>query len=202
MQNAQKIETQTIPVVVDRYVASTIFGFLLECINGRNIYLQQSVFTGLLNNQISNKILNLYDDPLLPGSAGARPFDAEGIPCRKNILLENGQLKNYLLNTYSANKLQMKVNGLGSGVSNLILMKGTHTEQDIIKSIKKGLYLLKTIGQGTDPTTGGFSKGAYGIMIENGELTYPVSEITISCNIQEMLNGISIIANNPDTRKR
>ena len=201
MIGAKKIPTQTIPVIIDTNVASSVISFMLECINGRNIYMNQSVFTGQINKQIANTSINIYDDPLIPGSPAARPFDSEGIPCRKNIIVENGILKNYILNTYSAKKLNMKVNGLGSGTSNLFLEKGKYSDIDLIKSIDKGLLLLKTLGQGTDATNGGFSKGAYGIMIEKGELTHPVSEITISSNIKNMMLGISKVANNPNERK-
>jgi PmbA protein len=201
MQGAKKIPTQTVPVIVDRYTANAVFGFLMQCINGRNVYMQQSVFTGKLNEQIANKNITMFDDPLIPGSPAARPFDSEGIPCRKNMLIENGVLKNYILNTYSANKLGLKVNGLASGTSNLFLQEGTHSEADLIKSVDKGLLLLRTLGQGTDPTTGGYSRGAYGIWIEKGELTHPVSEVTISSNLRDMMMGINMIANNADKRK-
>jgi PmbA protein len=201
MQGAKKIPTQTVPVIVDRYTAGAVFYFLLQCINGRNIYMHQSVFTGKLNEQIANKNVTLFDEPLIPESPAARPFDSEGIPCRKNIIIENGVLKNYLLNTYSAKKLGLKVNGFASGTSNLFLQAGKHSEADLIKSVDKGLLLLKTIGQGTDATNGGFSKGAYGIWIEKGELTHPVSEVTISSNLKDMLMGINMVANNPDKRQ-
>jgi PmbA protein len=201
MLNAKKVPTQTVPVIIDRYVAGAVFGFMLECLSGRNVYMQQSVFAGKLNQQIANKIVNIYDNPLIPNSPAARPFDAEGIPCRENKLIENGILKNYILSTYSAKKLGLKVNGLASGTSNLFLEAGKYSEQELIKSVDKGFLLLQTLGQGTDATNGGFSKGAYGMWIENGELSYPVSEVTISSNIADMLNGITMIANNADTRK-
>ena len=201
MQGAKKIPTQTVPVIIDRYAASAVFGFFRECINGRNIYMQQSIFAGKLNEQIANKNITLFDDPLIPASPAARPFDGEGIPCRKNIIIENGVLKNYILNTYSAKKLGLKVNGFASGTSNLFLQEGKHSEADLIKSVDKGLLLLRTMGQGTDATNGGFSKGAYGIWIEKGELTHPVSEVTISSNLKDMLMGINMVANNPDKRK-
>jgi PmbA protein len=154
-----------------------------------------------LNEQIANKNIILFDDPLIPESPAARPFDSEGIPCRKNIIIENGVLKNYILNTYSAKKLGLKVNGFASGTSNLFLQEGNHSEADLIKSVDKGLLLLRTMGQGTDATNGGFSKGAYGIWIEKGELTHPVSEVTISSNIKDMLMGINMVADNADKRK-
>lgn len=200
MQGAKKIPTQTVPVIVDRYTAGAVFGFLIGCINGRNIYMQQSLFAGKLNEQIASENVTLFDDPLIPASPAARPFDSEGIPCRKNMIIENGVLKNYLLNTYSAHKLGLRVNGFASGTSNLFLQEGKHTEAELIKSVDKGLLLLRTMGQGTDATTGGFSKGAYGIWIEKGELTHPVSEITISSNLRDMLMGISMVADNADNR--
>ena len=200
MMGAKKIPTQTIPVIIDTNISRAVIGFMLECINGRNIYMNQSIFTGQLDKQIANVGINIYDDPLIPGSPAARPFDSEGIPGRKNIIIEKGVLKNYILNTYSAKKLNMKVNGLASGTSNLFLEKGKYSENDLIKSVDKGLLLLKTLGQGTDATNGGFSKGAYGLMIEKGEISHPVSEITISSNIKDMMMNISKVANNPNER--
>ena len=201
MLDARKIETQTLPVLVDRYVSGQIIGFLLQCINGRNIYTNQSLFTGKLGEQIANSNLTLYDEPLLPGALGSRAFDSEGIPCRHNLLIDKGVLSNYILNTYTSHKLRLPVNGMASGTSNLIMGPGKYQENDLIQSIDKGILLLDTIGQGTDTTTGGFSKGAFGIMIENGKLTYPVSEITISSSIDKMLMGIDKIGNNADERK-
>ena len=201
MIGAKKIPTQTIPVIINTNIASSVINFMLECINGRNIYMNQSIFTGQIEKQIANSCINIYDDPLIPGSPAARPFDSEGVPCRKNTIIEKGILKNYILNTYSAKKLNMKVNGLASGTSNLFLEKGNYSENDLIKSIDKGFLLLKTLGQGTDATNGGFSKGAYGMLIEKGELSHPVSEITISSNLKDMLMNISKVANNPNERR-
>ena len=201
LQNSKKVPTQTEPVIVDRYIAPAIIGFMLQCLNGRNVFMKQSIFADKLNEKIANKNVTLIDDPLIVGGPATRPFDSEGIPARKNTIIRNGVLENYLLSTYSAKKLGLKPNGFASGTSNLILETGKYSENDLIKSVSKGLLLLKTLGQGTNTTTGDFSKGAYGIWIENGELTYPVSEITISSNIVNMLNGIEMIANNPDKKK-
>ncbi|NLJ14766.1 MAG: TldD/PmbA family protein [Ignavibacteria bacterium] len=201
LQNAKKIPTQTVPIIVDRYIAPAITGFLLECLVGRNIYMQESVFAGKLNEKIANSNITLFDNPLIVGGPASRPFDSEGVPARKNMIIEKGILKNYLLNTYSAKKLGLKNNGFASGTSNVILENGEHTEEDLIKSVDKGLLLLKTLGQGTTTTSGDFSKGAYGIWIENGELSYPVSEITISGNIVNMLKDIEMLADNADEKR-
>lgn len=201
LQNAKKINTQTVPVIIDRYISSTVIGFLLQCLNGRNIYMQQSVFAGKLGQKIASDLVTIVDDPLIIAGPASRPFDAEGTPARKNTIIKKGVLENYLLSTYSAKKLGLKNNGFASGTSNLIFEKGQSSEQDIIKSVDKGLLLLKTLGQGTTTTTGDFSKGAYGLWIEKGEIVHPVSEITISSNITNMLNGIEMVANNPDTKR-
>lgn len=201
LQNAKKINTQTVPIIIDRYISSSIIGFMLQCLNGRNVYMHQSVFAGKLGQKIASELVTIVDDPLIVAGAGSRPFDAEGIPARKNIIINKGILENYLLSTYSAKKLGLKNNGFASGTSNLIFNKGTYSEEDIIKSVDKGLLLLKTLGQGTVTTTGDFSKGAYGLWIENGEIVHPVSEVTISSNITNMLNGIEMVANNPDNKR-
>lgn len=200
MLGARKIPTQICPIIVDRYAAGSIFGFFLECINGRNVFMKQSIFSEMLDKKIAVPI-TLYDNPLIPNAPASSPFDAEGTPTQYNNIIENGILKNYILNTYSAKKLNLQTNGLASGVTNLILTPQKHSVSELIKSIDKGLLLLKTIGQGTDTTTGDFSKGAYGMWIEKGEIAFPVNEITISGNIKEMLSGI-VVANNPDERKK
>jgi PmbA protein len=124
---------------------------------------------------------------------GTKPFDGEGVPIRKNIVIDQGVLKTYLMDTYSARKLKMKSTGNASGPNNFYLEKGSHSPEEIIKSVDNGLLLTGTMGQGTNPVTGDFSRGAFGLWIEKDKIAYPVSEITISGNLTQMLNDIDMI---------
>lgn len=197
---AKKVETQVVPIVFDPQMSQMLFGFLLQCISGSAIYMKQSFLVDKINQSIASKMLNIIDDPTIPGGAGSRPFDGEGVPMSKMAIVENGVLKNYLLDTYSAKKLGMKSNGHASGISNCYIAPGNVSPEEIIKSVKKGLYLTNTIGQGTVPTSGDISKGAYGLWIENGKLTYPVAEVTFTGTLSEMLNNIDMIGNDLNMR--
>jgi PmbA protein len=131
----------------------------------------------------------------MPGGIGTRPFDAEGVPTRKTVVMEKGVLKSYLMDTYAGRKLKMKSTGNASGSTNLYLAAGMSTPEEIIKSVDKGLFLTGTIGFGLVPTTGDISRGAFGLWIEKGEITFPVSEITISGNLGQILQGIQKVGN-------
>lgn len=197
LMNAQKIETQSVPLVLEPEMSASILGFLLQCITGGSIYMKQSFLVDKLNTKIAADILNIVDDPTIPGAPGSRPWDGEGTIMKRTPIIENGVLKTYLLDSYSARKLKMQTTGHASGISNLIVQPGKYSQEEIIKSVKKGLYLTRTIGQGTVPTTGDISKGAFGIWIEDGKLTHPVSEITFTGKLGDILNNIEMIGNDP-----
>lgn len=192
---ARKVKSQIVPVVFDSEIAGSLMAFLLSCLKGNAIYMQQSFLVDKLNKQVANSQLTLIDDPLMPNLVGTRPWDSEGVASKKTPIIENGVLKNYLLDTYSAKKLNMASTGHSGGISNCYVQPGKHSPEEIVKSVKNGLYLTKTIGQGTVPTSGDISKGAFGIWIEDGKFAYPVDEITFTGNLGEMLNNIDMIGN-------
>lgn len=200
MMNAKKIKTQNVPIILEpEMTSSMLVGFLIECLSGGNIYMQRSFLAGKLGEKIAGDGITLVDNALVPGGRGTTPFDGDGVPGRKLSIIEKGVLKNYFLSNYSAKKLKMKPTG--PAPTNLSLVHGKHSQEDIIKSVDKGLLLCSTIGQGTVATSGDISKGAYGIWIEKGELTYPVSEVTISGNLGKMLQDIEMVGNDPDRRQ-
>ena len=138
------------------------------------------------------------------GGFGTSPFDGEGLPTRRTVLVENGILKNYVMNTYTARKLGMTSTGNASrslasnpgiGAGNFFLQPGTLTPEQIIGDVKNGLYVTETMGFGVNLVTGDYSQGAAGLWIENGELAYPVEEITIAGNLKDMYRNISAIGN-------
>jgi len=191
----KKIESQNVPVVFEPPMTAGLLNFFATCVSGNSIYLKQSFLAGKIGEKVGNDLVNIIDDGLMPGALGTELFDGEGVPLRKTVLIEKGTLKNYLLDTYSAKKLKMKTTGNSGGPNNLYFAAGSSTQEQIIKSVDKGLFLIGTIGFGEVPTTGDISRGAFGIWIEKGELTYPVAEITISGNLAQLLQGIQMVGN-------
>lgn len=193
--NARKIETQKVPVIFERPMTSMLLGFLASCLNGHSIYMKQSFFTGKLGKKIAGDNVTILDNGLIKGAIGSRPFDREGVATRQLTIIEKGLLNSYILDTYSSKKLGLKSTGHASGVTNFYLENGNSSPNEIIKSTEKGLLLTRTIGQGTNPTTGDLSRGAFGLWIENGEIAYPVAEITISGNLGDIINNIEMVGN-------
>ncbi len=206
---ADKIETGDLPIVFDRDAARAILGLLLGVISGGAIYRKSSYLLGREGTQVASPLVNLSDDPLIPRAPGSRPYDGDGLASRKNIVVEDGILKTYLLDTYSARKLGRKSNGCASrGVggsphvssSNFLMPNGKTPKDDLIKGVSRGLYVTSMMGFGFNAVTGDFSRGAEGFLIENGKLGRPVGEITISANLDDILKRIDAIGDDLDIR--
>jgi PmbA protein len=206
---ARKIASTSVPLVFDSETARSLLDNIFDAVNGDAIYRQSSFLEGKLGQKIAAENITVVDDGTMPGGFGTSPFDGEGVPSRRTVVIEKGVLKSYLLNTYTAKKLGLKTTGNAArslagtpsiGYGNFFLEKGTRTPEQIIGDIKQGLYVVDLIGFGVNLVTGDFSRGATGIWIENGELTYPVEEITVAGNLKEMLNNISEIGNDLEFR--
>src|SRR5882724_7039921 len=201
---ARKIASTQVPVILDPLVAGSILDNIFDAVNGDAIYRQSSFLAGKLGEKIAASNVTVVDDGTIPGGFGTEPFDGEGVPTQRTMVIENGVLKSYLLNTYTAKKLGLKTTGSASrglagnpgiGAGNFFLQKGARTPKQIIGDVKQGLYVTQFLGFGVNMVTGDFSRGASGLWIENGELTFPVEEITVAGNLKEMLNNISEIGN-------
>lgn len=193
--NPRKVKTQNVPVILEPSMTQSLLSFLYQCVNGSAIYMNQSFLVNKLNQQIADSKITIVDNGLIAGAPGTKPFDGEGVPIRKNVVIENGVLKTYLTDAYSARKLEMQSTGNASGANNFYLEKGNVTPEEMIKSVDNGLLLTGTMGQGTNPVTGDFSRGAFGMWIENGAIAFPVAEITVSSNLAKMLNDIELVGN-------
>jgi PmbA protein len=190
-------------------VARSIIGSVFEAASGDAIWRQASFLAGKLGETICAPGVTIIDDNtmLLPtgvGGFGTSPFDGEGLPSLRTVVVEKGVLRNYLLNTYTARKLSMKSThnasrGLagtpGIGAGNLYLVPGTLTPEEIIAAIPAGLYVTSLMGFGVNLVTGDYSRGATGLWIENGELTHAVEEVTIAGKLAEMLRSVTAIGN-------
>jgi len=200
----RKIKTQKVPVIFEPTMTSWLLGFLFACVSGVSIYQKTSFLVDKLGERIGNDRVTVFDDGLMPGRLGTRPFDAEGVPSQKTLVVDKGILKNYLCNTYAARKLNLKSTGSSTGTavspSNFYLQAGKIPPEEIISSLEKGLILVRTLGHGLNPVTGDISRGAFGLWVEKGQIVYPVSEITISGNLGEILNNIEMVGNDLDFR--
>jgi PmbA protein len=206
---ARKVKTAKVPIIFDPQVSRSFLDSVFEAANGDAIYRGASFLTGKLGERVAVESLNVIDDGTIPGGFGTSPFDDEGVPTQRTPVIENGVLKSYLLNTYTARKLGMKTTGNASrglagnpfiGAGNFFLQPGTKTPQQILAEIREGLYLTEFLGFGINLVTGDFSRGASGMWIANGELTYPVEEITVAGNLRDMLNNVVDIGNDLEFR--
>jgi PmbA protein len=206
---AKKVETQRVPVIFEPRTARSLLSNIFEAVHGESIYRQASFLAGKLGEKVACEQLTVVDDGTIPGLFGTSPFDDEGVPSRRTTIVENGVLRNYLLNTYTARKLGMKTTGnasrgltgnAGIGHGNLFIEKGSRSPEEIIASVPNGFYVTELIGFGVNVVTGDYSRGAAGMWIRNGELAYPVSEVTIAGNLQEMLRNIVAIGSDLEFR--
>jgi PmbA protein len=200
---ARKIPTQEVPVVFDPEMAASLLRTLAGAVSGTSIYRGSSFLLNRLRQQVAAEAVTVIDDGTIPGALGSRPFDGEGLPTRRTVVVEHGVLQSYLLDTYCARRLGLTSTGnaardaagISVGAGNFYLVPGTYTPAEIIGSVKSGLYLTELIGFGVNLVTGDYSRGAVGLWIENGELTYPVEEITIAGNLNDMLRHIDMVGN-------
>ena len=179
-----------------------MLGHLCSALSGYALYKGASFLIGQLGQQIAPEFVTIYDDGRMPGGLGTRPFDGEGLPTRKQPVVERGRLKSYLLDTYSGKKLGLPSTGNASrsigespsaGPTNFYMVPGARSPEELIASVKRGLYVTDLIGFGINMVTGDYSRGASGFWIENGELAYPVEEITIASNLKQMYANIEAI---------
>jgi PmbA protein len=202
--NARKIRTQTVPVIFEPEMTGWLVGFLFACVSAVAVYQKTTFLAERLGERVGNEKITVIDDGLMPGRLGSRPFDSEGAPCRRTTIVEKGVLRQFLCNTYAGRKLNLpstgNSDGTGVGPNNFFLVPGTSTPREIIGSTEKGLLLIKTIGHGLNPVTGDISRGAFGLWVEGGEIIHPVSEVTISGNLEEMLNQVEVVGNDLDFR--
>jgi PmbA protein len=206
---AGKIESREMPVIFDPDAARSIVGLVAGCILGSAIWRRSSYLLDRLGTDVASSIVTIVDDPLIRRAPGSRAFDGEGLLSRRNVVVESGTLRSYLLDSYSGRKLGMESTasasrgasgGVGPSTSNFVLQPGTITREAIIADTKLGLYVTDMMGFGFNGVTGDFSRGASGFLVENGELTRPVSEVTISLNLDQLLKRIDAVANDLDLR--
>ena len=197
---AQRLPTMQAPVLFASDVATGIFGHLVAAISGGNIYRKSSFLLESLGKQILPDWLTITENPHILKGLASTPFDSEGVKTYQQNIVENGILQTYLLTQYSACKLGMKSTGHAGGIHNWHIAGQGDDFATLLKKMDRGLVVTELMGQGVNTVTGDYSRGASGFWVENGEIQYPVSEITIAGNLSEMFNNIVTIGNDIETR--
>ena len=192
--NPKKIKSEKLSLVFDKRISKNFLSNFANAISSSAISKGTTFLKNKINKQIFNKRIKIVDRGDLFKGNGSRYFDSEGVKVKNLDLVKDGILKDYLVDSYNGKKIDRKSNGRSSGTTNLYFENGNVSFKDLINSEKKLLYINETIGRGANLITGDYSVGASGIMIENGELTYPVSEITIAGNFIEMFKN-TVLAN-------
>ena len=206
---AVKVETRKVPVVFEPRTARAVVDHIFDAVHGGAVYRNESFLAGKLGERIASENLTVIDDGTIPGLFGTSPFDDEGVPTRRTVVIEEGVLRSYLLNTYTARKLGLKTTGnasrglagnAGVGNGNLYIEKGAATPEQLIAGIRDGFYVTELMGFGANIVTGDYSRGAAGLWIRNGELAFPVSEVTIAGTLQQMLLNLEAVGTDFEVR--
>jgi PmbA protein len=206
---ARKPQTMKAPAVFSPEAARQLIGLFVGCATGGALYRKSTYLVDKEGHKVASDLLHLVDDPFLRRGPGSRPFDDEGVRSRRQTVVEAGVLRTFLFDTYSGRKLGRKTTGSasrslagtpGASTSNLLMTPGKATPEELIADVKQGIYIEHLMGHGFNGVTGDFSKGAGGMWIENGKLTYPVEEATVSANFNDLLAAIDGVANDLDRR--
>jgi PmbA protein len=206
---ARKVPTCEAPVVFDPDAARSLLALFGGCVMGSAIWRKSSYLVGREGSMVASPLVTITDDPLVVRGPGSRPFDGEGLASRTNTVVEGGRLVTYLCDSYSARKLSRKSTasaargaggGVGASTTNFILLPTSRSAADIVSGTERGLYVTEMMGFGFNAVTGDFSRGAAGFWIEGGRLSYPVSEVTISLNLDELFKRIDAVGDDLDLR--
>ena len=182
-------------------VAAALWGTLIAAISGGNLFRKSSFLLDRLNSQVFPKFVSISEQPyMLKKGLGSAPFDDEGVTTQEKAVIQDGVLNTYLLGSYSARKLGMQTTGNAGGIHNMLVKSGPESFAHLLKKMHTGLVVTELMGHGTNIITGDYSHGAVGFWVENGEIAYPVEEITIAGNLLDMFMHIQGIANDIDPR--
>jgi PmbA protein len=206
---ARTVASCDVPVVFDPEASRAILGLLAGCVMGSSIWRKASYLVGREGTQVASSLITVVDDPLIPRAPGSRAFDGEGLASRRNVVVEGGVLQTYLCDSYSARKLGRASTAsagrggggsVGPSTTNFVLKPGSDSNEAIIRGTRRGLYVTEMMGFGFNAVTGDFSRGASGFWIEDGALAFPVSEVTISLNVDLLWKSIDAVGSDLDMR--
>jgi PmbA protein len=194
---SRKIPTRECAVLFESPLAAGLLGGFVQAVSGGALYRKSTFLVDSLGKQVFPEHIDVLEDPLVPRGKGSAPFDEEGVRTMARKVVHDGRVAGYFLSSYSARKLGMKTTGNAGGSHNLTLVsRNTQADDDLPAMLRKlgtGLFVIELMGQGVNYVTGDYSRGASGFWVENGELAYPVQEITIAGNLRDMLGGIQAV---------
>jgi len=191
---AKSISTRKCPIILTPELSVGLFSSFLSAINGNNIYKKNSFLRDFINKKVFSDHISISEQPNLKEGLGSRPFDSEGVITSDKLIVEDGVLNTYLLDTYSASQLSLKSTG-NSGYSNILINSTKPMMSNLVESIDNGILVTELMGSGANMLTGDYSRGAFGYLIENGKISYPVTNFTIASNMIEMFKNIEEIGN-------
>jgi PmbA protein len=197
---ARSLSTRQCPVLYCAETASGLLGSFIGAISGGNLYRKSSFLLNALDTRVFPEFVRIHEQPYLMGALGSGTYDGEGVATQTRDIVSGGILQGYVLSTYSARKLGLHSTGNAGGVHNLTIDPGKINYQDMLKELHTGLLVTELMGQGVNMVTGDYSRGAAGFWVENGEIQYPVEEITIAGNLKDMLKNIVAVGNDVDYR--
>ncbi len=181
-------------------MACGLFSHFTSAISGSSLYRKSSFLLDTLDQPVFADHIRIQEQPHLQGAMGSAPYDGDGVATRDNLFVENGVLRSYAMGGYSSRKLGMQTTGNASGVHNLTISHGNKNLQGLMREMGTGLLVTELMGFGVNAVTGDYSRGASGFWVENGEIAYPVEEITIASNLKDMYRGMQMIGNDTETR--
>jgi PmbA protein len=197
---AKKLSTRNVPVIFEAPVASGLFSAFITAVSGGSLYRRASFLLDKLGEQVFSRHIRIHEQPHLKKALGSAPFDNDGVATRARDIVKDGILQGYVLSSYSARKLGLQTSGNAGGVHNLIIEPGRETPGDLIRQMNTGLLITDMIGFGVNQVTGDYSRGASGFWVENGEIQYPVEEITVAGNLKDIYQHIVAVGNDVDPR--
>ena len=198
---ARRVPTCQVPVIYEAPVASSLLSHFISAVSGGALYRKASFLLDHLGEQIFPDFVRIHEQPLLMGAMGSAAFDSEGVATEARDIVNDGILQGYVLGSYSARRLQMETTGNAGGVHNLTIDSGDQNLEQMIKSVDKGFLITELIGFGINSVTGDYSRGASGLWIENGEIVYPVEEVTVAGNLKDIFRNIASVGNDVDVRR-
>ncbi|MDN3653507.1 metalloprotease PmbA [Thalassotalea ponticola] len=198
--NPRKIATQKCPVLFRADVANSIFGHLISAISGGNLYRNSSFLVDSIGERIFSDHLTIEERPFIKRGLASSAFDAEGVKPIQREIIKNGCLQSYLLTSYSARKLGLQTTGNAGGIHNWQVSANGGDLTAMLEAMGTGLLVTELMGQGVNVVTGDYSRGAAGFWVENGQIAYPVSEITIAANLKDMFKSLVLSGNDYDLR--
>jgi PmbA protein len=190
---ARKIATREAPVLFEAPLAAGLVGHFVSAVSGGNLYRKTSFLTDSLGRQVFSANVDIHEQPHEPQGMASSPFDEEGVATRERPIVRKGVVEGYFLGTYAARKLGMKSTGSAGGHHNLVVRSEGPDFEGMLREMGRGLLVTELLGQGVNPVTGDYSRGAAGYWVEGGRIAYPVEEITIAGNLKDMFQRIAAI---------